>query len=131
GLRPKYAINVQVAEPATLNAAITEARKWENGRLMAILDNDISTSQAIDKLSEQIAKSSINLAERQATPTPTPVYYSDKNQKRSLQNRNAGSEAICYYCRNKGHFVRHCQLRREDNERRTSDRYRDSSSSKN
>ncbi|CAG8856473.1 10152_t:CDS:1, partial [Gigaspora margarita] len=48
-----------------------------------------------------------------------------ENQKRSSQNRNTSSEATCYYCGNKGHFVRHCRLRQEDNERRTSDRYKD------
>ncbi|CAG8856813.1 13127_t:CDS:1, partial [Gigaspora margarita] len=54
-----------------------------------------------------------------------------KNQKRSLQNQNTSSEATCYYCGNKGHFVWHCRLRREDNKRRTSDRYRDCGSSRN
>ncbi|CAG8687819.1 29371_t:CDS:2 [Gigaspora margarita] len=81
GLCPKYAINVQAAEPADLEATITEARKWENGKLMATADTETSTTQAIDKLSKQIAKLSINLAERQANPTPILVYYFEENQK--------------------------------------------------
>ncbi|RIB14214.1 hypothetical protein C2G38_2195754 [Gigaspora rosea] len=57
GLQPEYAMNVQAAKPAELDDTITEARKWET---------------AIEHLTEQIAKFSINLAEKQAAPsTPT------------------------------------------------------------
>ena len=42
--------------------------------------NANDTNKAIEYLTEQIAKLSINLAEKQAAPTPTPAYYSDQNK---------------------------------------------------
>src|SRR5260364_231565 len=80
GLRPEYAMNVQAAEPETLDAAIAEARKWETGRIMTSDHNANDTNKAIERLTEQIAKLSINLAEKQAAPASTPVYYSDQNK---------------------------------------------------
>ena len=62
GLRPEYAMNDQAAEPAELDNAITEARKWETGRIMASAHNANDANQAIKCLTEQIAKLSINLA---------------------------------------------------------------------
>jgi hypothetical protein len=78
GLRPEYAINVQAAEPATLNAAITEARKWETGRVMATENNTNGDHnvQVMERLTEQLSKLNINLAVQQPT---TPVYYSEAN----------------------------------------------------
>jgi len=64
GLRPEYAINVQASEPDTLDAAITTARRWETGRLMATA-NSTETDQAIKQLTDQIAQLSINLAQQQ------------------------------------------------------------------
>src|SRR5260364_154961 len=66
GLRPEYAMNVQAAEPETLDYAIAEARKWETGRIMISDHNANDTNKAIERLTEQIAKLSINLAEKQA-----------------------------------------------------------------
>src|SRR5260363_137108 len=40
--------------------------------------NANDTNKAIERLTEQIAKLSINLAEKQAAPTPTPAYYLTK-----------------------------------------------------
>ncbi|CAG8671092.1 9644_t:CDS:2, partial [Paraglomus brasilianum] len=113
GLRPEYAMNVQAAEPANLGAAITEARKWETGRMMASEHNANNTNQAIERLTEQIAKLSINLAEKQAAPpTTTSVYYTDQNKDRPQSN--AGN-ATCYYCGQKGHFIWNCHTRYQDN----------------
>ncbi|CAG8810074.1 3310_t:CDS:1, partial [Racocetra persica] len=59
------------AEPADLNRAIQEIRKWETGRVM-ISENNTNgneNDQAIARLTEQIAKLNINLAKKQpATP---------------------------------------------------------------
>ena len=101
GLRPEYAMNVQAAEPETLDAAIAEARKWETGRIMTSDHNANDTNKAI----KQIAKLSINLAEKQATPTPTPAYYFDQNKD---QPQQGATNATCYYCEQKGHFIRNC-----------------------
>ena len=115
GLRPEYAMNVQAAEPAELDDAITEARKWETGRIMASAHNANDANQAIECLTEQIAKLSINLAEKQAvTPTPTPAYYTDQSKDRSQPNVG---NATCYYCGQKGHFIRNCHTRYQDNKR--------------
>ena len=73
GLRPEYTINVQASESATLNDAITTARRWETGRLIANT-NPTETDQAIKQLTDQIAQLSINLAQK---TTPTTVNYAD------------------------------------------------------
>src|SRR6185437_14983826 len=115
GLRPEYAMNVQAAEPAELDNAITEARKWKTGRIMASAHNANDANQAIEHLTEQIAKLSINLAEKQAAPpTPTPAYYTDQSKDRSQPNVG---NATCYYCGQKGHFIRNCHTRYQDNKR--------------
>src|SRR5260363_278912 len=114
GLRPEYAMNVQPTEPETLNDAIAEARKWETGRIMTSDHNANNTNKAIEHLTEQIAKLSINLAERKAAPTPTPAYYSDQNKDRSQQG---ATNSTCYYCGQKGHFIRNCHARFQDNKR--------------
>ncbi|KAF0557785.1 hypothetical protein F8M41_012244 [Gigaspora margarita] len=80
GLCPEYAMNIQAAEPETLDAAIAEARKWETGRVITSDHNANDTNKAIERLTEQIAELSINLAKKQAAPTPTPAYYSDQNK---------------------------------------------------
>ena len=110
GLRPEYAVNVQASEPATLAAAITEARRWETGRLMAS-ENKNDTHQAIERLTEQIAKLSINLVEKQPTK---PVYYTDNKESSRSENSNS-RDPTCYYCGNKGHFIRDCRARKEEN----------------
>ena len=39
-----------------------------------------TTDKAIEQLTEQIAKLSVNLLEKQ-TPPPKPIYYSDNSDK--------------------------------------------------
>jgi hypothetical protein len=73
GLQPEYAVNVQASEPATLDDAITAARRWETGRLMANATTT-ETDQAIKQLTDQIAQLSINLAQK---TTPITVNYTD------------------------------------------------------
>src|SRR5437868_10920182 len=66
-----------------------------------------NTDRAIEQLTKQIAELSINLAEKQTSPTPKPIYYSDSdpNRHRSDNNNNQW-DATCYYCRSKGHFIK-------------------------
>ena len=48
-----------------------------------------NTDQAIEQLTKQIAELSINLAEKQTSPTPKPIYYSDSDPNRhKLDNNN-------------------------------------------
>ena len=111
GLKPEYAINVQAAEPANLAAAVTEARKWETGRLMINNSNSNTTDKAIEQLTEQIAKLSVNLLEKQAPP-PKPIYYSDNSDKNKY--RSDDRDLTCYYCGNLGHVARNCRIRQDD-----------------
>ena len=66
-----------------------------------------STDKAIEQLTEQIAKLSINLLEKQIPPTK-PVYYSE-NSNRGPQTSST-RDAICYYCGYKEHFIKDCRI---------------------
>ena len=73
GLRPEYSVNVQAAVPADLAAAFEGALRWKTGKL--ITTPSTNTDQAIQQLTDQIAKLSINLAQTQTTTTPSSVNY--------------------------------------------------------
>ena len=106
GLKPEYAVNVQASEPDTLDAAITTARRWETGRLMATA-NPTETDQAIKQLTDQIAQLSINLAQK---TTPTTVNYADTpNQAPPIRQ-----PPTCHYCGCTEHFIAKCNARRQD-----------------
>src|SRR5947208_3258341 len=75
-----------------------------------------NTDRTIEQLTKQIAELSINLAEKQISPTSKPIYYSDSNLNRyRSDNNNNQWDAICYYCESKGHFIKDCHQRKEDN----------------
>ena len=78
GLRPEYAINVQAAVLANLDAAILSAQQWETGHVMASPQTNNGTDQAIKQLTDQIAQLSINLAQKL---TPTTVNYADTSSQ--------------------------------------------------
>jgi len=60
----------------------------------------------MERLTEQLEKLSINLAQKQTTTsTPQPVYYTDDSSNRNQSNNNTSSNITCYYCGNKGYFV--------------------------
>ena len=78
GLRPEYSVNVQDAVPNTLDNAIEVALRWETGKLMT--SPTTNTDQAIQQLTDQIAKLSINLAQIQTTPTSSVNYADNRAQ---------------------------------------------------
>jgi hypothetical protein len=113
GLRPEYAINVQAEEPADLAAAITCAKRWETGHVMAS-QNNLGTDQAIKTLTEQIAQLSINLAQKQST-IPKETNYIESS-------RPSRPNATCFYCGKSGHFIANCNTKREDQRRENKSR---------
>lgn len=108
GLRPEYAINVQASEPADLAAAITSAKQWETGHLMAS-QNQQGTDQAIKTLTEQIAQLSINLAQKQ------PVVSKETHYVETPRPTHTG--LTCFYCGNTGHMIAKCRIKQEDQRR--------------
>jgi Retrotransposon gag protein/Zinc knuckle len=116
GLRPEYSVNVQATEPADLNTAITSARRWETGRVMANPHGD--TDNAIKKLTDQIAQLSINLAQQQTKPT---LLAETNPRNQSWQNQKQDDK--CYYCGRRGHFIADCRIR-ENDRRQNSDSYK-------
>ena len=68
-----------------------------------------NTDRAIEQLTKQIAELSINLAEKQTSSTPKPIYYSDSDPNRyRSDNNNNQWDATCYYCKSKGYFIKDC-----------------------
>ena len=104
GLRPEYAVNVQASEPANLATAITTARRWETGKLLASPTTD--ADQAIKQLTDQIAQLSINLAQK--TPIPNSVHYAETPTTASRIRQ----PPTCHYCGRVGHFVAQCRTKR-------------------
>ena len=51
-------------------------------------NTNTNTNQAIKQLTKQIAKLSINLAEKQNHPISKPIYYSNNNFSRNEQDNN-------------------------------------------
>ena len=51
-------------------------------------NTNINTDKAIKNLTEQIAKLSINLAEKQNNPISKPTYYSNNELSRNRPNNN-------------------------------------------
>src|SRR5690242_2451275 len=69
-----------------------------------------NTDQAIQQLTNQIAKLSINLAQIQTTTTPSSVNYADNY----AQTPRMKEPPICYYCGHTGHFIYDCNSRKQD-----------------
>jgi hypothetical protein len=109
GLKTEYSINVQAAEPATLNDAAMAARRWETGHVMANTSNN-ETDQAIRQLTDQIAQLSINLAQKQ-TPSVNYANAEDTEAPRIKQ------PPTCHYCGRTGHFIAHCRVKSDDENR--------------
>ena len=107
GLRPEYSVNVQAAVPGTLDNAIEVALQWETGKMMTTPSTN--TDQAIQQLTDQIAKLSINLAQTQTTPTSSVNYADNRAQTPRMKE-----PPICYYCGRTGHFIRDCNSKKQD-----------------
>ena len=73
-----------------------------------------TTDKALEQLTEQIAKLSVNLLEKQSPPPSKPINYSDNknnNNKgyRSNNNRTQERDSTCYYCSSQGYFAINCR----------------------
>ena len=112
-------MNVQASEPANLATAITAARRWETGKLLAY-NSASTTDKAIEHLTEQLNRLNINLLEKQTTPYSKPIYYADNNSDNRTSNQPR--DMTCYYCGYKGHFIRDCHMRKDDQRRESSRR---------
>src|SRR6185437_5322970 len=115
GLHHEYLVNVQAAVPNTLANAIEVALCWETGKLMTT--SITNTDQAIQQLTDQIAKLSINLAQTQTTPTSAINYANNRAQTPRMKE-----PPICYYCGCTGHFIRDCNSRKQDQRQESNSR---------
>ena len=124
GLRSEYAVNVQAAIPNTLTDAIEVALRWETGKLMTTPTTN--TDQAIQQLTDQIAKLSINLAQTQTTPTSSVNYADNRAQTPRMKE-----PPICYYCGRTGHFIRDCNSRKQDQRQGSNSRRNNNNNNRN